>query len=392
MKQFKYTKNLILAFTIVGGGAITSCEDANYQTMGVRAYIDEALSSAGTKLTVQASGETTTTLNIHISEVSANDNHYQLVSDQSVLDEYNRINGTGYIMLPEEYYSIPNDIVIKAGEYKAEKVTVAIKPFSEAMASSGESYALPLKLTPKDNSISAMPNTGAYVIATGSIIKFSAPILNGGTPVTADMTPGNIVLDQFTVEIRFQINGFYENQALFNGGGEGSSQVYIRLEDPVGKFNLIQIVGKNTYLNAITPFEKNKWQHLAIAFDGSKYLIYVNGKLDAQKEVAAGAVTFSNIQFASSGSSWFRANCLFSEIRLWGKALNETQIKNNMTVISPKADGLKAYWKMNEGTGKIFKDYTGNGYNATAASETPGKEVNINWIHDILSTDLSTPW
>lgn len=385
MKKNKYIKSLFLVLTIVGGGTLTSCDDAAYQPLGVSAYIDEALSASGTKLTVQAEGETTTTLNIHISDKTEIDNHYQLVSDQSVLDEYNRINGTGYIMLPAEYYTIPDDIVIKAGEYNADKITVAIKPYSEAMTSSGESYALPLKLVAKDGSPSVMLTTGAYVIATGSIIKFSAPILNGGTPATVDMTPGNLVLNQFTVEIRFQINGFYENQALFNGGGSNNDQVYIRLEDPAGKFNLIQVVCKGTYLNAITPFEKNKWQHLAIAFDGSKYLIYVNGKLDAQKEVTAGAVTFSNIQFASSGTSWFRANCLFSEVRLWGKALNETQIKNNMTVVSPKADGLEAYWKMNEGAGNSFKDFTGNGYNATATGS-------IKWLHNILSTDLATPW
>lgn len=385
MKQLNFIKNLFLAVTIAGGGTLASCDDAEYKELGTHAYIEEALSDAGTKLTVQAVGETTTTLNIHISNITASDNHYQLVPDQSVLDEYNRINGTGFIMLPEDYYTLPKDIVIKAGEYNAEEVTVSIKPFSEAMSSSGESYALPLRLKAKEGSTPAMATTGTFVIATGSIIKFSAPILNGNTLTTADMSPGNLVLDQFTIEIRFQIKGFYENQALFNGGGSGNDQVYIRLEDPVGKYNLIQIVGKNTYLNAITPFEKNKWQHLAIAFDGSKYLIYLNGKLDAQKEVAAGAVTFSNIQFASSGSSWFRYDCLYSEVRLWGKALNETQIKNNMTVISPKADGLKAYWKMNEGTGNFFKDYTGNGYDATAVG-------NVRWIHDILSTDAATPW
>ena len=198
------------------------------------------------------------------------------------------------------------------------------------------------------------------------------------------MTPGELVLNEFTVEMRFQIKNFAENQALFNGGGSGQSQVYIRLEDPIGTYNLIQIVGKETYLNAKTPFEKNKWQHLAISFDGSKYLIYINGKLDAQKEVAAGAVTFSQIEFISSGR-YFPHDCLLNEARLWGKALSENQIKNNQLTVSPKADGLKAYWKFNEGTGNIFKDFTGNGYDATATG-------NIKWVNNILSTDPISPW
>lgn len=110
----------------------------------------------------------------------------------------------------------------------------------------------------------------------------------------------------------------------------------------------------------------------------------MNGKLDAQKEVTPQPLTVSTMSICSSGS-YFTSNCLVNEARLWDKALNESQIQNNATIVSPKAKGLVAYWKMTEGVGKKFKDATGHGYDATCNQETK-------WIHNILSTDVSSPW
>lgn len=285
-----------------------------------------------------------------------------------------------YVLLPEDSYTLPCKIVVEAGQYVAAKTMINIKPFTKEMNESGEQYALPLRLYSKDKIVPTMKQSGIYVIATGSIIKFSAPILGHMTATAVDMTPGDITLNEYTVEMRFQIDKMgRNNQALFSATG-----IYIRLEDPAGLSNLIQIKGHGTYLNAITPFEANKWQHLAIVYNGSKYLIYVNGKLDAQKEVTPQPLTVSTMSICSSGS-YFTSNCLVNEARLWDKALNESQIQNNATIVSPKAEGLVAYWKMTEGVGKKFKDATGHGYDATCNQETK-------WIHNILSTDVSSPW
>lgn len=362
----------------------SSCNDADYSILKSRAFFDEAQGALGGKIIVNADEPTEAKVHVKLSHQASEECVYRILIDTIALEKYNKFNGTGYITLPDESYHLPEEIVVKSGDFQAEETIIIINPFTEEMISSGESFALPIKLDLIKGNIEPMAQSASFVITTESIFRFSAPILNGRTKVNVDMKPGEITLDQFTVEFRFQIKQFYENQAFFDGGGSGNDQVYIRLEDPIGTYNLIQIVGKGTYLNAKTPFEKNKWQHLAIAFDGSKYLIYVNGKLDAQKEVAPGPVTFSKIQFISSGN-YFPSDCLLSEMRLWGKSLSQNQIQNNMTVTSPKSDGLRAYWKMNEGKGNIFEDITGNGYTATA-------EGNVRWIHGILSTDDTTEW
>lgn len=60
---------------------MVSCGDAKYDALDTHAYIEEALSSTSQKVTVQASGESFTTLNVHLSNLSSTDNHYKLVTD-----------------------------------------------------------------------------------------------------------------------------------------------------------------------------------------------------------------------------------------------------------------------------------------------------------------------
>ncbi|MDU3579687.1 DUF1735 and LamG domain-containing protein [Bacteroides caccae] len=382
MNTHFYIKTLIFALIITLGGILEGCNDAKYSVLGVHGYLKEAQGSLGHKVTVMATGTTSTSLTVCISDRVQETCMFKLIPDQSALDRYNEMNGTSFIMLPEDHYTLPETITIDKGEYEAKNVNISITPFSEEMNSSGESYAIPLRLENIDGNIPTMGQTSTYVIATGSIIKFSAPLLGGtNSTISVDMTPGPITMNEYTIEMRFQLSGFVNrNMAMFS-----ADNAFVRFEDPQTTHDLIQIVGKNSvYLNAITPFEANKWQHLAITYDGSKHHIYVNGKHDAEKAISTGVEEFTTISFIAT-SQFSKAKCLMSEVRIWDKALSENQLKNNMVVVSPKADGLRAYWKMNEGSGRIFEDATGNGYTATI-----GKD--IEWIHDILSTDVSTPW
>ena len=164
MKRKNYIKIWLLSAVIAGLGAFTSCDNAEYDVLDTHAFIKEALSGTSSKVNVSVDGESKTTLNIHLSDLSTTDNHYKLVVDPSVLDEFNRQNGTSYITLPEGQYILPEDILVKAGEYNAEKTEITLEAFSDEMMKSGESYALPLRLVAKDGALPAMDNTGSFVI------------------------------------------------------------------------------------------------------------------------------------------------------------------------------------------------------------------------------------
>ena len=64
-----------------------------------------------------------------------------------------------------------------------------------------------------------------------------------------------------------------------------------------------------------------------------------------------------------------------AEVRVWTRALSQSEIANNMNYVDPSSDGLLAYWRMNRweanGSGNRVPDETGHGYDAIGASSNP---------------------
>ncbi|MFZ4725517.1 MAG: LamG-like jellyroll fold domain-containing protein [Paludibacter sp.] len=97
------------------------------------------------------------------------------------------------------------------------------------------------------------------------------------------------------------------------------------------------------------------WQHFALVFDGSTFKLYRNGILQDNK-AATGQITNSTLplhlgkQFYSS-YHW-PLNGQMDEIRVWKKALSESEIKEVMTKsLNGNETGLVAYYKCNEASG-----------------------------------------
>lgn len=389
-----YIKALYFAAVMAGLGGIVGCNDAKYDTLDPHAYIDEALNGTSQKVTVQASGESLTTLTVHLSNLSSVDNYYKLVTDQSVLDAYNLANGTGYMMLPEGQYTLPESITVKAGQYATDALSIALKSFSQEMMKSGESYALPVKLVLQDGSVQPMANTGTFVILAESIIEFSAPMFVGSANLSSSKYAEEPeTYAQYTVEVRFQVSNMNNrNRAIFSNGGGTLNNILLRFEDPQSDnenfkaHSLVQVVGRNSlYLNPSNSFKPNEWQHLALVCDGSSYRLYINGVDSGVLSIPSGPTTFSNISWFSADTWWNGCKILMSEARIWSVVRSASQIQNNMTQVSPKSVGLEAYWRFNEGEGNVFEDATGKGHTLTT-SATP------TWIDGILSTDKATEW
>lgn len=396
MKSFGY-KKILLAVAVASVSIYIGCNDSEYQEFEARAYISEAIESTSEKVTIPNNGDAEMTLNVSLSHFVDQDSHYSFVADQSVLDEFNRVNGTNYIILPENQYVLPGDVIVKAGEYSSGGVSVGLKQFSEEMMKSGESYALPLRLVAKNSSVEAMPVTGTFVVLAESILEFSAPMFTGSADLKADLfgdTPE--IYPEYTIEVRFQVSDTGDrDRAIFKNGGDESNFVLLRFEDPQSDnenhkaHSLVQVVGRDRlYLNPSYSFEPDKWQHLALTCNGSSYKLYINGMDGGILEIPSGPTTFSDVNWFCPGDGvnrWRNCKILISEARIWSVCRTEAQIKNNMTMTSPKSKGLEAYWRMNEGSGNVFEDCTGNGH-TLRTSKTP------KWIDGILSTDPSTKW
>lgn len=408
--KLNYIKTLFFSVVTAVIGIFSACNDSEYAVLETHAYIKEALDASSTKVTVQATGETTTTVNIYLSDAATVDSHYKLVIDKELLEAYNKKNGTSYISIPEGQYNLPEDVFVKAGEYNAEETTITLEAFSDEMVDSGEAYALPIRLVSKDGKYPVMANTGTYIILAENIIRFSAPQFNGGAKLYSPQylnAPESYA--QYTVETRFQIsNTNNRNRAVFStddGNSAGKRYILLRFEDPQSANNdhpahsLVQIqLHDGMYVNPAHHFEVNKWQHMALTFDGNTYRIYVNGVESGKLDCATPCLTFKGVNWFTDGDGnqtgwWSGCKILVSQVRIWSVARNAAQIQNSMTQVSPKSTGLEAYWRMDEGktevredgTYTVFEDVTGKGH----VLETKQK---ITWVDGILSNDTETSW
>ena len=386
----------ILLTLIAAVATLTACNDAEYKIIGNGAYINESLSAKSAKVVITDEGGATE-ITPCLSSAAPKDCKFRLVVDEKVLEEYNEKQSTGFVALPEGQYEIPNEIIIKKGEYTADPVRVNIKPLTEDMI--GETYALPLRLVSEDGVVQTMPQTSAFVITTEAITTSSLPQFNGGPMLKSEMPKGPETYNEYTIEVKFQVSNTYDrDRAVFINRGDNFNFVLLRFEDPQRydgnheAHSLVQIVGRNRlYMNPSFSFVPNKWQHLALTCDGSQYKLYINGAFAGVKDIPSGPTTFEAFEWFTKGDdSWSRwGNCtiLMAEARVWSVCRTEAQIQNNMATVSAKSKGLEAYWRMNDGTGNTFADCTGNGHTLTSGNASTPK-----WIEGVKSTDESTPW
>lgn len=373
--------------------AFIACNDADYDTLGVHAFVSESASNKSTKVTITELGADAE-ITACLSEAAPKDVKLKFVPDPEVLDQYNKKQASSFMVLPEDVYEFDPEVTIKAGEYSAPATKIHIKPLPKEYV--GESYALPLRLVSADGSMPVTSVTSTYVITTEAIVVSSLPMFVGRSGLTADGFP--LSLPQFTVEVRFQVSNTADrNRDVFlNGNG-----VLLRFEDPQDDtpefkaHSLVQFQGDGWYLNPSLSFAPNKWQHLAMTYDGTKATLYVNGTFAGSKDGVC-APEFKTAGWFGGGDAggghgtddekyWAGCKILMSEARIWSVCRTEAQVQNNITTTSAKSEGLVAYWRFNEGEGNTFEDCTGNGH-TLRTSRTP------TWISDIKSTDTETPW
>lgn len=79
------------------------------------------------------------------------------------------------------------------------------------------------------------------------------------------------------------------------------------------------------------------------------------------------------VGYAYSSDRYFDG--VVSEARIWNRVLTaeEIQSANHFYTVEPDSEGLIAYWKFNEGSGTVAKDYSTSGYDLTIENEP-------NWV------------
>lgn len=371
----------ILAGMALGALLLTGCNDAEYDTLSNQAYILQTNTNANSSLKLTVGAEVaTTTLNVRLSDVANVESRYRLVYDTAVVNEYNRLNETPYVSLPQESFSLSSEeTTIEAGASVSTPITLTVPPYSEALKASGKKYAIGFRLENTSGNASVLPSGSKIVYILDQVVIQPVVVLDQSHYVSQNLVK-NYPLTEWTVEMNINKHILYtevgrgNNQAIF---GAGPDEIYIRFGDAPIEGNRLQIKTQGTQMNSLALFNEHTWYHLAFVCTGTKLYLYVNGQLDNSMDLPSKTTNVNNINICSPSTYWL-GNAMYSEVRFWQRARSQAEIANNMYACDPTTPGLITYYKMNEGEGYSFRDASGNGNNA----ETNGQAV-PEWIQDV---------
>lgn len=296
-------------------------------------------------------------------------------ADPSAVAAYNGIYEAECVMLPAEYYSIPEPVaVIPAGANTTGKVAVEFTRLDELDLDT--EYVLPVRMSSEFASLS---NSVYYFVVK------EAALIN----VTADMTENYAVYAQGNQASELESLGKITVEALLYPfdfpnmlatvmGIEGG--FLVRIGDagiPANQLQLATSAGNIT--DPAWTFDTNKWTFLTLTYDTTtgECCVYFDGVLKGSPQTgnyrspvnwntASGDITDGPrgfyVGYAYDANRYF--NGYMSELRVWNRILTKEEINapNHFYYVSEDSDGLAAYWKMDEGTGNLIHDYA-NGYN-----------------------------
>lgn len=358
-------KNILfaVALTVL---SLSSCQQ-KYSVIDNMVYLKDAEKTASKKLTINDEGAETVLVS-RLGQKADVDVNVEYAIDPSFVDEYNRVNGTDYFALPEEYCSFSESkSTIKAGEINSAPVTLSIRPLDDKIDPS-KKYAVPVSIVNSEG-VETMKSSSSMVIILDQIITTSVLNLSKAKiGLTGNPLVGSY--QTWTIEWLFNKYNLGKNNTNWNlKGADNKALVYTRTGDvghPAGEF-MIKVGTDQVRMESL--LETYKWYHMAVVYDGSSFKFYLNGELQLTKAAACAGQTFdiAYIDFGNVNAA-YAFNGYVSELRLWSVPRSQTEVQNNMYVVSPDSKGLEIYWKCNDGSGTTIHDYSGNERHGTLSS------------------------
>lgn len=360
-------KNISIFILMLTLFLLTGCE-AKYEPLADNIYIADAENINFKRLTIDNEGGNTS-FSLRMSTPASTQVSATLGSDKAVLDEYNKLNGTDYLLFPEHLYTLSaEEVTIEAGKLSASPIKINIKKLDETV-NEVDKYAIPIKIKGV-NGASLLEASSSLVIVLDRVIvtnilknaKFSKFELPSDTEAAKDMS-------KWTIEFLFRVDQMYRNQQLFwVDDRKKINSVFVRLGEFDHPVDELQFKLNDTQCYGPTRYQANVWHHVAIVYDGVSYRVFKDGALDLQ--IGAGihaGLTCSWRYFEITAKS-------MSELRVWSCARTETEIANNMYAVNPDTEHLELYWKINEGEGNVIHDYAKYHHDMTATGTwVPGQ-------------------
>lgn len=158
-------------------------------------------------------------------------------------------------------------------------------------------------------------------------------------------------------------------------GGNGEEGYVLRCGDN-GKLSF-NIATSSSWKEAVSPslMTTNQWHHVVGTFNGTVIKVYLNG-VEVASTNFTGTIKPSlrelRIGRMADASQTREFNGQIDEVRIWGKALTLTEIRDRMCKkLAGNETGLLAYYRFDEGSGNTVADLSSNNFTMTLATPAP---------------------
>lgn len=281
------------------------------------------------------------------------------VGDQAQLDEYNKKNGTSYLMLPSEMYEIPSVMTFKPN-LAMQSIPVSLKDLKFSLKGD---YALPIRLS--KGSVTLVPSEEKALIILEKRTRTKALLMKNAGSESGEMFPQDFKVKQWTMEVMIKRSAYDANNKSIGGtkvapNSSPLDEIFTRFGDVTINPNQLQIKTGASQIDV--PSSKfaakaNEWYMLTFVYDGKMTLVYVNGDLVASREIRIGEYGLTGFWLGGS-------NEYVREVRFWDIARTAQQIKGyTWKMVNPDEQGLLLYYpcngkKRDHETGAITDDAT----------------------------------
>lgn len=383
MKRFKlYIMSIALCGTL-----LTGCQDD--ESFDNNAYIN---SSAKTNNVLLKSTIATDERSFQVALAKPEDKEVTLTfkAEPELVATYNAAYYDNAVMLPNGHYNLPvKELKIAAGSVSSTHINVYFEKLNELDRE--QIYVLPITVDNANIGVLKSASTMYYVFKGAALINVVADIEKNN--VYVDWKNPNVVnnMRKITAEALIRVRNFDKMLSTVMGI-EG--QFLIRIGDAGIPSNQLQVATSGgNFSSGDLAIPTNEWVHIAVAYDADAKTVdvYINGRNMASGSLDCGSVNWG---IPHSDESDGKPRCFWfgysydnnrylageiSECRIWNRILTSVEIneKNHFYEVEPSSEGLVAYWKFDEGSGVVIKDYSVNENHATASEALKWTSVEL---------------
>lgn len=315
-------------------------------------------------------GGATYSLTVSATDIVKEDVTVKLAIDPKSLTAYNKANKTTFKSVdPNDVELETTEVVIPAGWAVSNAIQVKLKTTENL--EEGPTYVIPIVVTEvKGSDMRIIDSSNSLFLRIARTISFNSLSMDNSGMYSNYIFDNTVTLTNYTCEIKVYCTDFSGSGGTIRRvcdftnkvQGDGSIPNMLRFGEHGREVNALQWVSPGGGVDSKTLFEANRWYTISLVFDGTTYSMYIDGVKDGE---TGGSVPL-DFDCIELGMSWagYRGGQRFpgriAEMRVWNRALGASEIKLGLCAVDPEAEGLLAYWRLNEGEGHIFRNSTKN--------------------------------